>query len=389
MSDSQGRFLGHGRRDAQLATQKGQHTTDTVRSSQQRGRETQNSLRSNKPPEPQEGQDDQVSDDASYASAVTMIISNRSKNDSTKEIHKNHEQWLLEVRFRKSSKILIDSFYERQDLILELQDEDKKEAAAFLHQNIKEFKPLLEEAQQLSVTKETLEYIKFCLVRLVLLRQYDKDLFHERAEDKKEAAELWESDIKEGPFLRQHDKEEEVKKHQLTDAAVFTTSSENWSPNLEAEPLKTAESSFEHVDSMLVACIHTKETLEYIESLVVAGCQKKGMQMVIDHIHEEQAADKKEAAELLESDNKEASLLRQQEVKKHHPPTPMGRSADPGWLPGVGKSLLAKGWSDAQQRYFESLGKRNIGKRWLTAIIQKLWHVAGGYHRERILMRRL
>ena len=125
-------------------------------------------------------------------------------------------------------------------------------------------------------------------------------------------------------------------------------------------------------------------------------------------IYVQQAEDKKEAAELWESDKKEDSLLRQhdkEEVKKHQPTdaaafsdphTPTGRrpqgseadSADPGLLPGVGKSLPAKVWSDAQKRYFESLSKRNTGKRWITAIIQKLWDVSGGYHRERILMRR-
>ena len=36
----------------------------------------------------------------------------------------------------------------------------------------------------------------------------------------------------------------------------------------------------------------------------------------------------------------------------------------------------AKGWSDAQQRYYDALGRRNTGERWLTAIIQKSWDVA-------------
>ena len=48
---------------------------------------------------------------------------------------------------------------------------------------------------------------------------------------------------------------------------------------------------------------------------------------------------------------------------------------------GIGWQALlegapAKGWSDAQQRYYDALGKRNTGERWLTAIIQKLWDVA-------------
>ena len=48
---------------------------------------------------------------------------------------------------------------------------------------------------------------------------------------------------------------------------------------------------------------------------------------------------------------------------------------------GIGWQALlegapAQGWSDAQQRYYDGLGKRNTGERWLTAIIQKLWDVA-------------
>ena len=42
----------------------------------------------------------------------------------------------------------------------------------------------------------------------------------QQAEDKKEVAELWESDKKEDSLLHQHDKE--VKEHQPTDAAMFS-----------------------------------------------------------------------------------------------------------------------------------------------------------------------
>ena len=59
---------------------------------------------------------------------------------------------------------------------------------------------------------------------------------------------------------------------------------------------------------------------------------------------------------------------------------------------GIGWQALlegapAKGWSDAQQRYYDLLGKRNTGKRWLTAIIQKLWDVAWDLwdHRNNVL----
>ena len=59
---------------------------------------------------------------------------------------------------------------------------------------------------------------------------------------------------------------------------------------------------------------------------------------------------------------------------------------------GIGWQALlegapAKGWSDAQQRYYDALGRRNTGERWLTAIIQKLWDVAWDLwdHRNNVL----
>ena len=93
MSDSQGRFLGRGRRVAQIATRQGQRTTNTVRSSLQQARVIQNPLsfnncfpnldaklskipvrlRAQAPPETQVGQEDRFSDDISYASEVTMV----------------------------------------------------------------------------------------------------------------------------------------------------------------------------------------------------------------------------------------------------------------------------------------------------------------------------
>jgi hypothetical protein len=36
----------------------------------------------------------------------------------------------------------------------------------------------------------------------------------------------------------------------------------------------------------------------------------------------------------------------------------------------------ALGWSGVQQRYYEWLGGRRSGLRWLTALIQKLWDIA-------------
>ena len=326
MSDSQGRFLGHGRRGAQLATQQGQHTTDTVRSSLQQVRETQNpssfnlNLAAKLEMESQEGKVDQCSDDVSYASEVTMVTSNKSKTES---------------RIPSSIKEILEY------------DIKSKLEAGISPENI-------------------VAGLKKCVKNCINL------IHKQRAEDKKEAAELLESYKKEAFFFRQHYKEE-VKK-------------------LLEEVQRTS--------------LLTKETLKYIEPIQVAGLQK-GMKNVINHVHEQQAEDKKEVAELWESDKKEDSLLHQhdKEVKEHQPtdaamfsdphtPTerrPQGSeagSADPSLLSGVGKSLPAKVWSDAQKRYFESLGKCNTGKRWITAIIQKLWDVSGGYHRERILMRR-
>jgi hypothetical protein len=33
-------------------------------------------------------------------------------------------------------------------------------------------------------------------------------------------------------------------------------------------------------------------------------------------------------------------------------------------------------WKEVQQRYYEWLGKRNTGKKWATALIQKVWEVS-------------
>jgi hypothetical protein len=57
-----------------------------------------------------------------------------------------------------------------------------------------------------------------------------------------------------------------------------------------------------------------------------------------------------------------------------------------GW-----QSLLegrpALGWSEVQNRYYEWLGSRRSGLRWLTALIQKLWDIAFDVwqHRNRVL----
>ena len=58
---------------------------------------------------------------------------------------------------------------------------------------------------------------------------------------------------------------------------------------------------------------------------------------------------------------------------------------------GIGWQALlegapAKGWSDAQQRYYDALGRRNTGERWLM-VIQKLWDVAWDLwdHRNNVL----
>ena len=297
MSDSQGRFLGHGRRGAQLATQQGQRTTDTVRSSLQQVRETQNpssfnlNLAAKLEMESQEGKEDQCSDDVSYASEVTMVTSNKSKTDSRKEI---------------------------------------------------------------------CEYIRS--IPLAGLEQRVKiltDLRH----NKKEAAELLESDKKEAFLLHQHVKE--VKKS-----------------------LEDARRTF----------LLTKEALELIESRAVA-CYQQGMKTLIDQFKKfckEDQLQQEKCKEALLAMRLQPTMQGELQHCEHQPTdvaafsnlhTPRGRraqasdadSADSG-LPRVGRSLLAKGWSDAQQRYFESLGKQNTGERWLTAIIQKLWEVSGGYH---------
>jgi hypothetical protein len=33
-------------------------------------------------------------------------------------------------------------------------------------------------------------------------------------------------------------------------------------------------------------------------------------------------------------------------------------------------------WRDVQQHYYELLGSRNMGKKWATALIQKVWEVS-------------
>jgi hypothetical protein len=45
------------------------------------------------------------------------------------------------------------------------------------------------------------------------------------------------------------------------------------------------------------------------------------------------------------------------------------------------------GWSEVQNRYYEWLGSRKSGLRWLTALIQKLWDTAWDMwdHRNRVL----
>ena len=308
MSDSQGRFLGHGRRGAQLATQQGQRTTDTVRLSLQQVRETQNpssfnlNLAAKLEMESQEGKEDQCSDDVSYASEVTMVTSNKSKTDSRKEIREYLRFILLtfEQGMKQGTKILIDLMHNEKE-VAEFLESDKKEAL-FLHQHVKEVKKSLEDAR-----------------RTFLL---------------------------------------------------------------------------------------TKEALEFIESRVVA-CYQQGMKTLIDQIKKfckEDQLQQEKCKEALLAMQLQPTMQGELQHCEHQPTdvaafsnlhTPRGRraqasdadSADSG-LPGVGRSLLAKGWSDAQQRYFESLGKQNTGERWLTAIIQKLWEVSGGYHRERILKRR-
>ena len=46
-----------------------------------------------------------------------------------------------------------------------------------------------------------------------------------------------------------------------------------------------------------------------------------------------------------------------------------------GWR-CVLEGIPVTGWSEVQQRYYEWIGSRKTGERWLTAFIQKLWDVA-------------
>ena len=144
MSDSQGRFLGHGRRGAQLATQQGQRTTDTVRLSLQQVRETQNpssfnlNLAAKLEMESQEGKVDQCSDDVSYASEVTMVTSNKSKTESRipssiKEILEYDIKSKLEAGISPENIVagLKKCVKNCINLIHKQQAEDKKEAAKF------------------------------------------------------------------------------------------------------------------------------------------------------------------------------------------------------------------------------------------------------------------
>ena len=302
MSDSQGRFLGHGKRGAQLATQQGQRTTDTVRLSLQQVRETQNpssfnlNLAAKLEMESQEGKEDQCSDDVSYASEVTMVTSNKSKTDSRKEIREYIRSIPL-AGFAQRMKIRIDLMHNEKEAA-ELLESNKKEAF-LLHQHDKEVKKFLEDARRtFSLTKEALDFIEPKVVAAF-------QLYMKTAIDR--VKKLW----KEAPRQQENDKED-----------------------IQAMRLQpTRQGELKHSEHQ------TTDAVMFIK-----------------------------------------------------PHTPMGRrpqgrdadSADPG-LPGVGRSLPEKGWSDAQQRYYESLGKQNTGERWLTAIIQKLWDVSGGYHRERIL----
>jgi hypothetical protein len=59
----------------------------------------------------------------------------------------------------------------------------------------------------------------------------------------------------------------------------------------------------------------------------------------------------------------------------HDLPAVVQKQDEIGW-----QSLLegrpSLGWSEVQQRYYEWLGSRRSGLRWLTALIQKLWDIA-------------
>ena len=48
---------------------------------------------------------------------------------------------------------------------------------------------------------------------------------------------------------------------------------------------------------------------------------------------------------------------------------------DVGWR-SLLEGLPVRGWAEVQQRYYEFIGSRKTGERWLTALIQKLWDVA-------------
>jgi hypothetical protein len=59
----------------------------------------------------------------------------------------------------------------------------------------------------------------------------------------------------------------------------------------------------------------------------------------------------------------------------HDLPAVVQKQNEIGW-----QSLLvgwpSLGWSEVQQRYYEWLGSRRSGLRWLTALIQKVWDIA-------------
>ena len=46
-----------------------------------------------------------------------------------------------------------------------------------------------------------------------------------------------------------------------------------------------------------------------------------------------------------------------------------------GWNK-VLEGWLAKDWREIQQRYYQLIRSRKTGKRWVTALIQKLWEIA-------------
>ena len=53
----------------------------------------------------------------------------------------------------------------------------------------------------------------------------------------------------------------------------------------------------------------------------------------------------------------------------------MKKQKEIGWQAFL-EGTPATGWSDVQQRYFEWIGSRKTGKRWLTSVIQKMWDIA-------------